>query len=131
RSGATGMRATRGAPEIPELAEYERAYRRSYPQHSRSAKPARLTMPLHAGGYTCVIYNGTGWMRHLPLIFLCFVTGIAFAGEYAVFASGSRLRVDRHETSGDKVRLYNAGGYIEMDAAAVRGFEAEEYAPPA
>jgi soluble lytic murein transglycosylase-like protein len=59
------------------------------------------------------------------------VTGVAFAGEYAVFASGSRLHVDRHETSGAKVRLYNAGGYIEMDAAAVRGYEAEEYVPPA
>jgi len=59
------------------------------------------------------------------------VTGVAFAGEYAVLASGSRLHVDRHETSGDKVRLYNAGGYIEMDAAAVRGYEAEEYVPPA
>jgi len=62
---------------------------------------------------------------------LCSVTGVAFAGEYAVLASGSRLHVDRHETSGDKVRLYNAGGYIEMDAAAVRGYEAEEYVPPA
>jgi soluble lytic murein transglycosylase-like protein len=59
------------------------------------------------------------------------VTGVAFAGEYAVFASGSRLHVDRHETSGDKIRLYNAGGYIEMDRAAVVGFEAEEYVPPA
>jgi soluble lytic murein transglycosylase-like protein len=59
------------------------------------------------------------------------VTGVAFAGEYAVFASGSRLHIDRHETSGDKVRLYNAGGYIEMDRAAVRGFEPEEYTPPA
>jgi soluble lytic murein transglycosylase-like protein len=59
------------------------------------------------------------------------VTGVAFAGEYAVLASGSMLRVDRHEVSGGKVRLYNADGYIEMDAAAVRGFEAEEYVPPA
>jgi len=59
------------------------------------------------------------------------VTGVAFAGEYAVFASGSRLHVDRHETSGDKVRLYIADGYVEMDAVAVRGFEAEEYVPPA
>jgi soluble lytic murein transglycosylase-like protein len=59
------------------------------------------------------------------------VTGVAFAGEYAVLASGSMLRVDRHEISGGKVRLYNADGYIEMDAAAVRGFEAEEYVPPA
>jgi soluble lytic murein transglycosylase-like protein len=55
---------------------------------------------------------------------------VAFAGEYAVLASGSRLHFDRHEASGEKVRLYNADGYIEMDAAAVRGFEAEEYVPP-
>jgi len=70
-------------------------------------------------------------MRRLLGIFLCAVTGVAFAGEYAVFANGSMLRVDRHETSGGKVRLYNADGYIEVDAAAVRGFEAEEYVPPA
>jgi soluble lytic murein transglycosylase-like protein len=63
--------------------------------------------------------------------FLVLAAGVAFAGEYAVFASGSRLHIDRHETSGDKVRLYNADGYIEMDAAAVRGYEAEEYVPPA
>jgi soluble lytic murein transglycosylase-like protein len=70
-------------------------------------------------------------MRRFLGIFLFSVTGVAFAGEYAVFASGSRLRVDRHETSGDKVRLYNAGGYIEMDRAAVRGFEPEECVTPA
>jgi len=58
------------------------------------------------------------------------VTGVAFAGEYAALASGSMLRVDRHETSAGKVRLYNADGYIEMDAAAVLGFEPEEYVPP-
>ena len=59
------------------------------------------------------------------------MAGVAFAGEYAVLASGSMLRVERHETSGDKVRLYNADGYIEVDRAAVLGFEAEEYVPPA
>jgi soluble lytic murein transglycosylase-like protein len=69
-------------------------------------------------------------MRRLLGIFLCSVTGVAFAGEYAVLANGSRLHVDRHETSGGKVRLYNADGYIEMDAAAVSGYEAEEYVPP-
>jgi soluble lytic murein transglycosylase-like protein len=70
-------------------------------------------------------------MRRLLGIFLWSVTGVAFAGEYAVLASGSMLRVDRHEISGGKVRLYNVDGYIEMDAAAVRGFEAEELTPPA
>jgi soluble lytic murein transglycosylase-like protein len=69
-------------------------------------------------------------MRRLLGIFVWSVTGVAFAGEYAVLASGSMLHVDRHEISGGKVRLYNADGYIEMDAAAVRGFEAEEYVPP-
>ena len=70
-------------------------------------------------------------MRHLLGIFLCSVTGVAFAGEYAMFASGSMLRVDRHETSGGKIRLYSADGYVEMDAAAVLRFEPEEYVPPA
>ena len=70
-------------------------------------------------------------MRRLLGIFLWSVTGVAFAGEYAVLASGSMLRVDRHETSGGKVRLYNADGYIEMDLAAVLGFEPEEFVPPA
>lgn len=63
-------------------------------------------------------------------MFLWFVTGVAFAGEYAVLANGSRLHIDRHETSGDKVRLYNADGYIEIDAASVKDYEAEEYVPP-
>ena len=77
------------------------------------------------------MYNGTRSMRRLLGIFLCAMTGVAFAGEYAVFANGSMLRVDRHELSGGKVRLYNSDGYIEMDRAAVRTFEPEEYLPPA
>jgi soluble lytic murein transglycosylase-like protein len=77
------------------------------------------------------MYNDTSEMHRLLGIFLWSVTGVAFAGEYAVLASGSMLRVDRHETSGGKVRLYNADGYIEMDRAAVLGFEAEEFVPPA
>ena len=56
--------------------------------------------------------------------------GIASAGEYAVLASGARLRVDRHEADGAKVRLYHAGGMIEMEALRIAGFEpAEEPAP--
>jgi soluble lytic murein transglycosylase-like protein len=70
-------------------------------------------------------------MRRLLGIFLWSMAGVAFAGEYAVLASGSMLRIDRHETSGGKVRLYNADGYIEMDRAAVLAFQAEEYLPPA
>jgi soluble lytic murein transglycosylase-like protein len=51
------------------------------------------------------------------------------AGEYAVLASGARLRVDRHEADGAKVRLYHDGGVVEMDSTAVKGFEVEEAAP--
>jgi len=68
-------------------------------------------------------------MRRLGLVFLM-AAGIASAGEYAVLASGARLRVDRHEADGAKVRLYHAGGMIEMEALRIAGFEpAEEPAP--
>lgn len=55
---------------------------------------------------------------------------LATAGEYAVLASGARLRVDRHEADGAKVRLYHDGGMVEMDAARVTGFEAAETVVP-
>lgn len=54
----------------------------------------------------------------------------ARAGEYAVLASGARLRVDRHEEAGGKIRLFMNGGSIELDAAQVAGFEKEDYVPP-
>src|SRR5271163_4097693 len=58
----------------------------------------------------------------------------AFAGEYAVLASGARMHVDRHETThdttGDKVRLYMGDSFAEMGAAQVQRFEADEYTPP-
>jgi soluble lytic murein transglycosylase-like protein len=67
-------------------------------------------------------------MRFLGLFFL--LSGAAFAGEYAVFASGARLHIDRHEADGAKVRLYYGTGIVEMDSSLVRGYEAEEYTPP-
>jgi soluble lytic murein transglycosylase-like protein len=60
---------------------------------------------------------------------LC-LTASACAGEYVTFASGSRLRVDRHEAEGSKVRLYADGAEVVVDASQVRGFEAEEAALP-
>jgi soluble lytic murein transglycosylase-like protein len=66
-------------------------------------------------------------MRFLAPIFLLVVNS-TFAGEFALLVSGSRLHVDRHEVEGAKVRLYNAGGSIEMDAALILGFEADESA---
>ena len=69
-------------------------------------------------------------MRFLILISLSAAT-LAQAGEFALLSGGGRLRVDRHEMEGAKVRLYTGGGSIEMNAAEVTGFEPEDYVPPA
>lgn len=69
-------------------------------------------------------------MHRLGIVFML-AAGIASAGEYAVLASGSRLRVDRHEMDGAKVRLYDANGMVEMDAVRVAGFEPAEDPAPA
>ena len=50
------------------------------------------------------------------------------AGEYAVLASGARLRADRHERSGSVIRLFAGEGVIELPAEVVVGFE--EFADP-
>ncbi|MDE3166944.1 MAG: lytic transglycosylase domain-containing protein [Acidobacteriota bacterium] len=68
-------------------------------------------------------------MRRLGLVLLL-AAGPAIAGEYAVLTSGARLHVDRHEANGAKVRLYHAGGMVEMDASLVTGYEADGTAPP-
>jgi soluble lytic murein transglycosylase-like protein len=62
------------------------------------------------------------------VLFAAFTLGSALAGEYAVFTSGSRMRVDRHEENGDKWRLFNGSGYIEVARPTVAAFEAEEMA---
>jgi soluble lytic murein transglycosylase-like protein len=53
-----------------------------------------------------------------------------FAGEYAVLSNGFRIHAERHEIAGSNVLLYTKGGVIEMPAASVASFEAEEYAGP-
>ena len=67
-------------------------------------------------------------MRLLGLFFL--LAGAGLAGEFAVFASGARMHVDRHEADGATVRLYQGSGFVELNAAAVRSYEAEEYEAP-
>jgi soluble lytic murein transglycosylase-like protein len=68
-------------------------------------------------------------MRTLGLLLLM-AAGPVLAGEYAVLASGSRLRVERHEVDGAKVRLYQDGGFVEIDAGLVREYEKDEAAAP-
>ena len=54
----------------------------------------------------------------------------AFAGEYVVFSSGSRIHIERHEASGDVVRLYTGDGFSEVPAISVTAFEADDYVAP-
>src|ERR1039457_812141 len=68
-------------------------------------------------------------MRLLGLFIL--MAGAATASEYAVLANGARLKVDRHEADGAKVRLYYSSGFVELASNAVVGYEAEEYVAPA
>lgn len=53
----------------------------------------------------------------------------AWAGEDAVFSSGLRLHADRHELTGETIRLYRSGGVIEVPAVMIAGFEADEALP--
>ena len=72
-------------------------------------------------------------MRHSVLLILlvsAVFDGPAPAGEIAVLSSGFRLRADRQEISGNVVRLYSEGGFTEIDASLIQGFE-QEVAPPA
>jgi soluble lytic murein transglycosylase-like protein len=62
-------------------------------------------------------------MRLFGLLLLLSTASAALAGEFAVLSTGSRLRVDRHEADGSKVRLYSGSGYIELDAAQISSFE--------
>ncbi|HEY2012889.1 MAG TPA: lytic transglycosylase domain-containing protein [Bryobacteraceae bacterium] len=62
---------------------------------------------------------------------LLLAVGSAEAGESVVLASGSRLHVDRHESEGSKIRLYQGQGFVEMDAALVQAFEEDESVPQA
>ncbi|HLH15914.1 MAG TPA: lytic transglycosylase domain-containing protein [Bryobacteraceae bacterium] len=61
-------------------------------------------------------------------LFLC-LAAPAFAGEFAVLASGARLHADRHEAEDGKVRLYTGTGFVEIDAAQIAGFEPDGAAP--
>ena len=70
-------------------------------------------------------------MRFLGFLALLTAASAAVAGEYAVLTTGARLRADRHETEGGRVRLYSGEGYVEMDASRIQAFEAVEDPAPA
>ena len=65
----------------------------------------------------------------LRLAALAALSASCFAGEYAVFASGFRLHVDRHETAGSVVKLYMGGGVTEIPCAQIVSYEADDAIP--
>ena len=69
--------------------------------------------------------------RLIYLICLGVIAWPALAGEFIVLGSGFRLHADRHEVSGDSVRIFANGGVTEMAASAIADFEQEEAPPPA
>jgi soluble lytic murein transglycosylase-like protein len=68
-------------------------------------------------------------MRFAPVIWIIAAT-TGWAGEFVVFASGSRLHVDGHELAGSQVRLYSGAGFTELAASAIAGFEPDGIAAP-
>jgi hypothetical protein len=54
----------------------------------------------------------------------------AFGGENAVFNSGLRLHIDRHEESKGVVRLFTRDGITELPSTAIAWFEPDDYVPP-
>ena len=65
-------------------------------------------------------------------LFLLLATCLPLAaGEVAVFASGARLQTDRHERTGDVIRLFHGTGVSEVPASAIVEFEVMEEIPVA
>ncbi len=73
----------------------------------------------------------TSGVMRLSVLLLFLSAGTLLAGEFALFRSGSRMHVDRHELEGGKVRLYLDQGSIEMEEAELLGFEPDGAVPPA
>ncbi len=67
------------------------------------------------------------WLAGLLLL----GSGTLEAARYAVMSAGTRVRIDRCETAGSMSRLYLVGGgFVEVPAESIRGFESDEYTPP-
>jgi soluble lytic murein transglycosylase-like protein len=79
--------------------------------------------------YKAIAHHTELSMRVLEVLFLAATT--LHAGEYAVFATGFRQLVERHESVGETTRLFANGGVIEVETAAIAGFEPAEIAAPA
>jgi soluble lytic murein transglycosylase-like protein len=84
-------------------------------------------MTLHGRRTARVIFCEMGCVHFLAL---ALAAAPAFGGEYVVFSSGLKLHADRHEQSGNVIRLFSNGGVTEVPASIVSGFEEEEVVAP-
>ena len=66
----------------------------------------------------------------IKLYWIALLATPLFAGEYAVFSSGSRIHIDRHEASAETIRLFTKDGVSEVPAASITAFEADDYLAP-
>jgi soluble lytic murein transglycosylase-like protein len=68
-------------------------------------------------------------MKQLRLLVGILIALPALAGEYAVLENGFRIYADRHEVSGEHVRLYTSDGVIEFPRSRISHFEPVEAVP--
>jgi soluble lytic murein transglycosylase-like protein len=62
------------------------------------------------------------------LLYVC-LAGTALAGEYAVLDNGFRVYAERHERTGDIIKLFTKDGVTEIPAFRIVEFEREEHVP--
>jgi soluble lytic murein transglycosylase-like protein len=68
----------------------------------------------------------------MRLLGLLLFASASWAGEYAVFASGAKLHIDRHErVDSATLRLYQGAGFTELAASQIRAFEPDDAVPAA
>jgi len=58
------------------------------------------------------------------------LAGPAWCAEQVVLTSGFRIRADRHQRIGERVKLFTAQGEIEIAADTVDSIEVEDYVAP-
>ena len=88
---------------------------------NKSARPAilgRLNCLGRLSGFT------------LAGLLLAMMAVPAFGGENAVFNSGLRLHIDRHEESSGVVRLFSREGVTELPSSSIAWFEPDDYVVP-
>ncbi|MBI2817053.1 MAG: lytic transglycosylase domain-containing protein [Acidobacteria bacterium] len=70
-------------------------------------------------------------MRRISLLSLALLAAASARADLALLTNGMRLRVERQEQQGDSLRLYVAGGYVDVAPSDIQAWEKDEAKPPA